>query len=163
MRLRFGAVAVAIVATDQLTKWLVVRSIPLGDSRELIDGVLHLSHVRNPGAAFGILRGLGGILALAALVGAVAFAAIIVRRPAPLVGVSAALIAGGALGNLIDRVTRGDVVDFVDFRFWPAFNVADSAISIGALLFVIAGVRERSDEAADTTGDGTPADRGRGG
>lgn len=145
MRVRFAAIAVAVVALDQLTKLWVVRTLDPGDTRPLIDGWLHLSHVRNTGAAFGLLRGLGGVLALAALAGAVAFVVVIIRRPAPLVGVAAALIAGGALGNLSDRVTRGSVVDFLDLRFWPSFNVADMAISIGAILFLIAGAVERPD------------------
>ena len=129
--------ALAIVALDHLTKFIVVRTLAEGESRPLIDGVLRLSHIRNSGAAFGSLRGLSGVLVLAALVGVVAFALVVVRNPEPLTAVGAGLVAGGAAGNLIDRLVRpGGVVDFVDFRFWPAFNVADSAITIGAVLLV---------------------------
>jgi signal peptidase II len=154
MRLRLAAVAVAIVAADQLTKWLVVRSVREGESISLIDGVLWLSHIRNPGAAFGTLRGWGTVLALAAVIGVVVFASIIIRNPPTIIGVGAALVAGGATGNLIDRVFRawplkGTVVDFIDFRFWPAFNVADTAVTVGAILLVGAGLFERSETGKD--------------
>lgn len=142
-RLRAAAVALVVIALDQATKSLVAATMYVGESRPVIGDVLRLTHVRNPGAAFGLLRGLGGMLALAAAVGIVVFAAVIVRRPPPLTAIGAALVAAGATGNLIDRLLRdGGVVDFVDFRFWPAFNVADSAISVGAILLLWAGFRE---------------------
>lgn len=147
MRLRLVAVMAGVVVFDQLTKFLVVRELAVGESRPLVDGLLYLSHVRNPGAAFGILRGVPGLLALAAVAGVVAFLFIVARDPSPLVGAAAALVAGGALGNLLDRALRpwpfrGTVVDFVDFRFWPAFNVADAAITVGAGLLFAASLRE---------------------
>jgi signal peptidase II len=141
-RARFFVIAAVVVAADQLTKLLIVRSIPEGDTVRLIDDVLVLSHIRNSGAAFGALRGFGGLLALAALCGIAVFAVVAWKRPIPVVGVAAALVAGGAMGNLLDRISRGTVVDFVDFRFWPAFNVADSAITIGAVLLVLFGARQ---------------------
>ena len=86
------------------------------------------------------------MLGLAALVGIIAFAAVIVRNPPPLTTIGASLVAAGAAGNLLDRLVRdGGVVDFVDFRYWPAFNVADSAITIGALILLYAGVKEGSE------------------
>lgn len=115
----------------------------------MIDGILSISHFRNSGAAFGMLRGFTGILALVALVGVVIFAAIVVRDPSRGTAIGAALVAGGASGNLLDRFFRpGGVVDFVDFGFWPAFNVADSAITIGAVIILLTGLRERKDEPA---------------
>lgn len=142
----------AVVGLDQLTKAIVASALDEGESLRVVGDTLRLSHIRNSGAAFGLLRGYGGLFALAALVGVIAFIGVVVRRPAPLVGVAAALIAAGALGNLLDRLfrgspARGTVVDFIDFRFWPAFNVADSAISIGALLLIVATWRERPDSA----------------
>jgi signal peptidase II len=130
---------------------LVVSRLAEGESVRLIGDVLRLSHLRNSGAAFGLLRGFGGVLALAALAGVIGFIGVVVRRPPPLTGVAAALVAAGALGNLIDRLVRGPigrgtVVDFVDFRLWPAFNVADSAITIGALLLLWASWSERPRE-----------------
>lgn len=140
--------AAGVVGLDQLTKSLVASSLAQGESIRVLGDVLRISHIRNSGAAFGLLRGFGGLLALAALAGVVAFAAVVVRRPDPLTGVAASLVAAGATGNLIDRLVRGPfgrgtVVDFVDLRFWPAFNVADSAVVIGALLMILASFVQR--------------------
>lgn len=150
---KLGAVAAAVVGIDQFTKAIVASTLTEGESIRLIGETLRLSHIRNSGAAFGLLRGYGGLIALAALVGFIAFVGVVVRRPPALVGVAAALVAAGALGNLLDRLFRGPpgrgtVVDFIDFRFWPAFNVADAAISVGAVLLVLATWRERPDSAS---------------
>ncbi len=143
-RLWASLVAVGVVVLDQLTKSAVVATLAVGESRPILGDVLRLSHIRNTGAAFGLLRGFGGVIALAATVGVIVFAAIVVRQPPVLTGLGAALVAAGATGNLIDRIFRGGgVVDFVDFKFWPAFNVADSAITIGAILLLSAGFFER--------------------
>ena len=151
-----AVLALAVIGLDHLTKWAVVRNLAEGESRPIIDDILRLSHIRNPGAAFGSLRGLGGVLVLAAMVGVVAFALVIVRNPDPVTAVGAGLIAGGAAGNLLDRMFRpGGVVDFVDFRFWPAFNVADSAISIGAIVLLLGGWRAGREPKA--TDDDAPA------
>lgn len=153
VRLRAAAIAASVIAADQVTKALVVANIPEGSSRPLIGEILRLSHFRNTGAAFGMLRGFAGLLALIALVGVVIFAGVVIRHPAPLAAYGAALVASGATGNLIDRFTRsGGVVDFVDLSFWPAFNVADSAIFIGAAVLVFSG-------AFDKTKDGSDAER----
>ena len=142
VRWRAAAFALIVIALDQITKALVASSLNVGETRPVIGDILRLTHIRNPGAAFGMLRGLGGMLALAALVGIVVFAAVIVRQPPPMTAYGAALVAAGATGNLIDRLLRdGGVIDFVDFRYWPAFNVADSAISVGAILLLWAGFR----------------------
>ena len=140
-RARFFAIAGAVVALDQITKLLIVRNIAEGDHVRLIGNFLVLSHIRNSGAAFGTLRGFGGVLAMIALAGVGIFAVVAWRQSSPIVGIAAGLVAGGAMGNLVDRIIRGTVVDFVDFRFWPAFNVADSAITIGAVLLVWFGTR----------------------
>jgi signal peptidase II len=141
-----------VVLLDQVTKTLVVRALAEGESRPLIGDVLRLSHFRNTGAAFGMLRGFAGVIALFAVVGVVVFAAVVVRDPSPVVAYGAALVAAGAAGNLIDRFFRGGgVVDFVDFSFWPAFNVADSAITVGAILLFWSGVFEKK-PAADEQG-----------
>ena len=147
-RLWLALIALSLVGLDQLTKSIVASKLAEGESVRVIGDVLRISHIRNSGAAFGMLRGFGGLFALAALVGVVAFAAIVVRKPSTVTGIAAALVAAGALGNLTDRIFRGPlgrgtVVDFVDLSFWPAFNVADSAISIGAVLLIITSFRER--------------------
>jgi signal peptidase II len=152
-----GALALAVVGLDHLTKWLVVRSLAEGESRPIVGDVLRLSHIRNSGAAFGMLKGLGGVLVLAALVGFVAFVLIVVRNPDPWTAIGAGFVAGGAAGNLIDRMLRpGGVVDFVDLRFWPAFNVADSAITVGALILLITGFRTAPARSPATDHDADP-------
>ncbi len=138
----------AVVGLDQLTKALVVRQIGLHDYIPLVDGLVSLSHVRNHGAAFGLLSDwnlpyqslLLSVLSLAAL-GAIA--AYFLRLPAAarLPRLALALVLGGAVGNVIDRLRLGYVVDFVHVYWreyqWPDFNVADSAITIGVALLVI--------------------------
>ena len=135
-------IAGAIVAADQATKALVRSRLPLHASETIISGVLDLTHVRNTGAAFGILSAMDfpykagaiALLATGALVAVGLFAAQLSPHQ-KLARVGLALILGGAVGNLIDRVTAGYVLDFVDvywrdWHFW-AFNVADAAITVG--------------------------------
>lgn len=137
-----------IVAVDQLTKYLVRRSLPLHDSVSVLPGFLDFTHVRNTGAAFGMLNAVDfpfktaviAVVAMGALVG-VAFYARGLAHGQLLARVGLALILGGAAGNLIDRLVMGSVVDFVDvywrtYHFW-AFNVADSAISIGVAVMIL--------------------------
>jgi signal peptidase II len=146
-RLEIG-VPVIIVIVDQITKALVRSLLPAHTSVDLIDGFLSFTHVRNTGAAFGILDDvhfpmktvLLSAVALAGLVG-VGFYARTLPRDQMLSRIGLALILGGAAGNLIDRVVDGAVVDFVDvywrtYHFW-AFNVADSAITIGVILMLL--------------------------
>ena len=142
------AVAAGVVVLDQLTKWWVVRTLP-GEPIVLIDDFLQLRYLTNKGAAFSMLEGSGSIIALIAIVASV-FIVIVsgkleIRREAVAIG----LVLGGAVGNLLDRVFRGEglldggVVDFVDFSFFPAFNVADSAITIGAGLALLFALLQR--------------------
>jgi signal peptidase II len=147
-RSRLAALGLVVVGLDQLSKHLIASSLYEGESREVIGEFLRLSHIRNSGAAFGMLRGFSGLIALGALIGVILFVAMVVKEPGFRTGLGATLVAAGASGNLIDRlfrgpIGRGSVVDFVDFRFWPAFNVADSAIAIGALMIIWAGFTDR--------------------
>ncbi len=142
------ALSIAIVVADQITKAIVRSRLPLHDELDIIPGFLDFTHVRNSGAAFGLLNGIDfpakpvviAIIAAAALVAIAAYAATL--APAQkLARVGLALILGGAVGNLIDRIALGYVVDFVDvywrsYHFW-AFNVADSAITIGVAIMVL--------------------------
>jgi signal peptidase II len=138
------ALSGAIIALDQVTKALVRAYLPVHTSRTIIPDLLDLTHVQNSGAAFGILSAVSfphkaGIIALVstiALVSIAAFAAGLSPHQR-LARFGLALILGGAAGNLIDRLTAGVVVDFVDvywgqYHFW-AFNVADSAITVGVI------------------------------
>lgn len=137
-----------IVALDQLTKEMVRTMVPLRASITLVPGFLDVTHVRNSGAAFGILNAVDfpfktaaiALIATVALVGVALYAAGLAHHQlAARLGL--ALIIGGAAGNLIDRVVAGSVVDFVDvywrtWHFW-AFNVADSAITIGVIVMIL--------------------------
>jgi signal peptidase II len=138
----------AVVLIDQFTKWLVVRQITLHETIVVIPGLLNLTYVRNTGAAFGMLNAsdfaykpiVVAALALLALVGILWYAQKF-SGDAWAGRYGFALLVAGAVGNLIDRVTRGFVVDFIDFHtagwhFW-AFNIADAAINVGALLFIV--------------------------
>jgi signal peptidase II len=161
-------VVAAVVVLDQLTKALVVRSIGLHDYVPLVDGLLSLSHVRNHGAAFGLLSDwnlpyqslLLSALSLAALA---AIAAYFVRLPetARLPRLALALVLGGAIGNVIDRLRLGYVVDFVHAYWrehqWPDFNVADSAITVGVVLLVIDILTSPETEPHQARGAAAPA------
>ena len=139
---------ILILALDQLTKAIVRATLPLHTSVTIVPGFMDFTHVRNTGAAFGLLNasefafktGLVSLIAVAALVG-VALYALGLPREQRLARTGLALIVGGAAGNLIDRLSVGSVVDFVDvywrtYHFW-AFNVADSAITVGAAIMIL--------------------------
>ncbi|HEX2160724.1 MAG TPA: signal peptidase II [Thermoleophilaceae bacterium] len=136
---RLLAVVAVVIALDQLTKRLVVASVERGDSVNVFLG-LDITNTRNSGVAFGALQDSGTIVALlvgCALVALVGYFAVNAGRPwlwAP-----AGLLLGGALGNLIDRIAEGAVIDFIDPIAWPAFNVADACIVVGVLglLYVV--------------------------
>lgn len=144
----FWALSLGTVILDQLTKFIVVATLPLYGSQPVIPHLFDIVHVRNEGVAFGLMNSLehpqkGFItsgLAIAALA-SIAYYARHVRTEERLARLGLSLILGGAAGNLIDRLRQGFVVDFVDvywngWHFW-AFNVADAAISVGATLVFI--------------------------
>jgi signal peptidase II len=131
-----------ILLTDQWTKYIVEQRLPLYRKVEVIRGFFNLTHVRNPGGAFGILGGekggIGGLLFVVVsllAVGIIIFLFWKVKEEEKTLSLSLSLVLSGALGNLIDRVRYGEVVDFLDFYVssfhWPAFNIADTAICIG--------------------------------
>jgi signal peptidase II len=143
VRYGFWIIAALVVLLDQWTKHLALTMLPLhGPSVPVIPGVVALTRVHNSGVAFGQLRGAGPLLVMAALVAAVCilvYRARLLRNGGvhPLLAVGLALPLGGALGNMIDRIRLGTVVDFIDLGWWPVFNVADSAITIGAIALLI--------------------------
>lgn len=132
-----------VVALDRLSKVLVVRSLSPGQSVPVWPGVFHLTHVRNPGAAFGLTPGWEGLLVLlpAAVTLVVIWAVPALARQHPVAPLAGGLLVGGALGNLVDRVAGGLVTDFLDFRVWPVFNLADVFIVAGAGLLVLSLAR----------------------
>jgi signal peptidase II len=136
---RAAALGAAVVGLDQLTKDTVAAGIGLGQERSLIPGV-HLVHVHNSGVAFGVLSGGGAIVLACTLLALTALTAYFVVHPARRgLWVPTGLLLGGAIGNLIDRLVHGSVTDWIKLPHWPAFNVADMAITFGviALLFVL--------------------------
>jgi len=147
MRKYFFLIAAIVLLLDRVVKWAVASNIPLHDSIAVIPGFFHLTHVQNTGAAFGLFAESTAQWKVGALVSFSVIALVIVSAllwknshalSTTTIGLS--LILGGATGNLWDRMTTGYVVDFLDFHVgayhWPAFNVADSAIVIGAILLV---------------------------
>jgi signal peptidase II len=140
-----AALVIGVVVVDQLTKTWAVRELADGPVELVGDVAFRLS--RNSGGAFSLFQGFTPLLAVLAIVLAVVLVRALQRTRDPLVLVALALILGGAIGNLIDRIARspsflrGEVVDFVDVGRFPVFNVADSAITIGAVLLFIAALR----------------------
>ena len=138
----------AVVVFDQLTKGLVMAYFGLYELKPIIPGLFNLTYLTNTGAAFGMLAGAQTVwrqvffvgVAVAAL-GVMAFSYRQFRNQGRIFAHAIGLIAGGAVGNLIDRLRFGAVVDFLDFylgsHHWPAFNVADSAICVGVGLFIL--------------------------
>ena len=152
---RWFALAVLVVLADQATKALVMARFATGERLELTP-FFNMVLVFNKGAAFSFLSEAAGwqkpLLVAFAVVAAAIVSVLIVRRPSErLLCTGLALILGGALGNVIDRLRFGQVVDFLDLHaagyHWPAFNVADSAITIGALLLILEGFVHREGRA----------------
>ena len=152
---RWFALALGVVIADQVTKALVLARFSLGERVELTS-FFNMVLVYNKGAAFSFLSNAGGwqtpALVVFALVAIGIVGVFIVRSPGRTMLLSGlALILGGALGNLIDRLRFGQVVDFLDFHaagwHWPAFNVADSAITVGAALLILEGFVHREGRA----------------
>lgn len=138
-RRSFGLLAASILVIDQVTKHLVIARMTLGESKPLLGPILSLTYARNTGTAWGFLAGHTVLLAIIALVIVVAIALWGTRYAvrSPLLATGLASLLGGALGNMIDRMWLGHVTDFIDFHFWPIFNVADIAVVCGAILILI--------------------------
>jgi signal peptidase II len=140
-----GALCALVVALDQIAKALVEANMFAGEHVDLL-GPLGLTLAHNRGVAFGLASG-GGALLVALTVAALAFVAVLfARNPTrPGMWVAVGLLAGGALGNLIDRVRVGEVTDYIDLLSWPPFNIADVAVTLGVVVLALtyAGEAER--------------------
>lgn len=148
---------VPIVFFDQLTKIIVDRTMPLYHSIPIIDGFFNLTYVRNTGAAFGIFAGAHEVFRLPFLIGvsvlAIGFILVMLKRiRADATGLitAFAFILAGAMGNLIDRIVYGEVIDFLDVYWsgyhWPAFNIADSFITIGVAITIFYVVKAKGED-----------------
>jgi signal peptidase II len=154
----FPWIAAGVILLDQATKWAVRQSLALGASVPLVPGVVRLTHVHNTGSAWSMFQGAGIWLVLVSIISLVAILRywLGLRRrgtpigPALLWGL--ALPFGGAAGNLIDRVCFGYVVDFFELPRFPVFNVADSAITIGAALLIWHFMRQDTASGVQTFG-----------
>ncbi len=143
----FTMIAGLVVLLDQATKLLVQAKMPLYDSIPVIEGFFNLTHIRNPGGAFGFMaagsQGVRNLLFVGVAIVAMGLIVYFYRstpKTVPYLASALAMIFGGAVGNLIDRLRFGEVVDFLDVYVgayhWPAFNVADSAITVGITIFI---------------------------
>lgn len=154
----FYLIAAAILAVDQTTKHFALNRLPEGVATPAFGGLFDLTLVMNSGGAFGLFQSWTQLLVILSVAVVLAIVVIVSRRgtlPAML-AVSLALQLGGALGNLVDRVRFASVVDFIDLRVWPIFNVADAAITVGVILlawFLLACERRRSKACSACGGD----------
>ena len=157
-RLRLaGGVAAAVVLADQASKALVRAWLPERQAWPEDFGLIRIAHVENSGAAFGILQGAGPLLIACSIAGIATALWFLRVSPAGdrASGAAVALVLGGAIGNLIDRLFRGTVTDFIDPTHYPAFNVADSAIVVGVLALAALSLRGRGGgEGAEGAGEG---------
>ncbi|MEJ7825508.1 MAG: signal peptidase II [Solirubrobacteraceae bacterium] len=139
---RAGAVFVCVLVADQAVKALVTSALQRGEEREIVAAV-KLVNVRNSGVAFGQLQNGGAIVGVVIALAVLALLAYFVRHASqPWIWLPTGLLLGGALGNIVDRVREGAVIDFVKLPYWPAFNVADSAITIGVIVLLFVTWRE---------------------
>jgi signal peptidase II len=143
-----GLVSLAIIVIDQLTKSYIMQTMRLHESITVIPNLFSITYIRNPGAAFGILSTSSGsfrfiFFGLTSLFALGLLGTILARMPQHdwMGQISVVAILGGAIGNLLDRLRYGEVIDFLDFYVepyhWPAFNVADSAITVGVIFLIL--------------------------
>lgn len=133
------SVAVIIIFLDQLTKQLVKANFQLNESLPIIKNILHFTYITNTGSAFGLFNGINFIFVIFSIIVTLVIFYFIrkIKQNEKLIQFSVGLLLGGTIGNLIDRISYGYVIDFIDVRIWPVFNVADSAITISIILLIV--------------------------
>ncbi len=152
----FSLTIFTVILLDQFSKAYVNSVLRLHESWVVIEGFMNITHVRNPGAAFGFLaqaspvfRSLFFVIVSLLAIGLIFHYLVKIQANKPWFFFALSLVLSGALGNLIDRLRFGEVVDFIDIYWtkyhWPAFNVADSAISLGALILILEVLRRRTE------------------
>lgn len=140
-------IAILILALDCITKFLITKNLFLHQSVPIIKGVFHFTLVHNRGAAFGILKNQTPVFIFTSILAIILFYFSLKntkQKNFSVYRLSLSLILSGALGNLIDRIFFGYVIDFLDFRIWPVFNVADTAVTVGAILLGWSILRTRT-------------------
>ena len=132
------SIAFAVLFLDHLTKFLAIRNIGLNESLPIIEGFFHLTFITNTGTAFGLFKGVNFVFVAfsIAVVAAILYNIKNIKENEKSVQAAVGLLLGGALGNLLDRIVHGFVVDFLDFRIWPVFNIADSAITVSVIMLI---------------------------
>lgn len=149
----FYILGIILIILDQVTKLLITDKLDLGQSMPIIDGILHFTYVRNPGIAFGLFPKMNIIIIVLSIVTIVLLFSIYRKTNSGNLWIKTALIfiASGAVGNLLDRIQYNVVIDFIDFRVWPVFNLADAFIVIGVviLFIIIFFTKERNKDASD--------------
>lgn len=154
--LSMTVVAALVVGADQLSKAAIRSALSPGETRDLVLGV-DLGHVTNDGIAFGLLDGAADAVVLAVTAGALILVSVWFAFAAakPLVWLGAGLLVGGAIGNLVDRLRLDAVTDFIDPSFWPAFNLADVAITVGVVVLALVAIADGGDQARGPHVDAT--------
>ncbi len=133
-----AALAALVIVVDRITKHLVRAHIGYTQSRTVIPGILRLVHYRNTGVAFDVLSGAGPVVIIIELLALAVLVVYFARHPRRRgLWIPTGLLVGGALGNLLDRLIDGSVTDFIKFPDWPAFNVADVAITVGVIVLLL--------------------------
>lgn len=142
-------IIVGIVGIDQLTKWLIYFNLPINDEIVVIDGLFEITHIRNPGMAFGLLPDQRWIFITASIIGISAICVYVFKfsKDSRLVKIGFALVVGGGLGNMVDRIALGEVIDMIhvtvfnDFFPW-VFNIADSCVCVGSGIAIVGFILE---------------------
>ena len=131
--------ALIIVLLDQLTKFLIRKNLQLNESIPIIKNIFHLTYLKNTGSAFSLFQGYNLFFIIFSVIVIISTFYFIkkIKESQKLMQFAAGLLLGGTLGNLIDRIIYGRVTDFIDFRIWPVFNIADSAVTISVILLII--------------------------
>ncbi|WP_338057485.1 signal peptidase II [Shimazuella soli] len=155
--LLFFIISILVIALDQVSKWWIVQHMELYQSISVVPDFFYITSHRNRGAAFGILQEQRWLFIIVTIGVVIAIIVYMVRmkKESILTKTALSFVLGGAVGNLIDRIRTGEVVDFFHFQFgsyhFPIFNVADSSICVGVVLFLIANLMDYKKEQYDTS------------
>src|SRR3989338_421509 len=131
--------ALAVILMDQIAKFLIKANFQLNQSLPVVNSIFHLTYINNTGAGFGILKSQASILIFisVAVIGMILFNLDKIKNNETLLQILVGFVLGGTIGNLIDRLAYGYVIDFLDFQIWPIFNFADSFVTMGVIGLII--------------------------